>query len=187
MTGLFPALLRLLVVSAVASGSGACALVQARTAPVEAPLDVPPPPPRTAMVPTPDPTPATEPAVAPPAEPIPPVPRPAEPAARIAPTTREPSPQTTAPAAPPPAPNLTLRPGGASTSTVSVEEVMTLIGRASKSLDAVPRHRLNEASRTQYDAARRFLAQAQAAVKVDNLVFARFLAEKAETLAKGLR
>ena len=53
------------------------------------------------------------------------------------------------------------------------------------------RHRSPAAStagkRTDYDSARRFLAQAEAAVKENNLLLAESSVEKAETLADGLR
>jgi hypothetical protein len=64
--------------------------------------------------------------------------------------------------------------------------VGAILDRASRSLDAVSRSRLSPEAQTQYDTARRFILQAQAAVQVGNLVFARYLGEKAETLAKGL-
>jgi len=65
--------------------------------------------------------------------------------------------------------------------------VRAIVDRASRGLETVSRSRLSPEAQTQYDTARRFIVQAQAAVKVGNLVFARYLAEKAETLAKGLQ
>jgi hypothetical protein len=47
--------------------------------------------------------------------------------------------------------------------------------------------RLNADRRADYDSARRFLAQAEAAVKENNLLLAQSSAEKAATLADGLR
>ena len=46
---------------------------------------------------------------------------------------------------------------------------------------------LNAGRRTDYDSARRFLTQAEAAVKDNNLLLAESSVEKAETLADGLR
>ena len=46
---------------------------------------------------------------------------------------------------------------------------------------------LNAGQRTDYDSARRFLAQTEAAVKENNLLLAESSVEKAETLADGLR
>ena len=46
---------------------------------------------------------------------------------------------------------------------------------------------LNTGKRSDYDSARRFLSQAEAAVKDNNLLLAESSVEKAETLANGLR
>jgi hypothetical protein len=65
-----------------------------------------------------------------------------------------------------------------------VREVLT---RTKQKLDSIDRRRLNAGRRADYDSARRFLAQAEAAVKVNNLMLADSSAEKAETLADGLK
>ena len=54
-------------------------------------------------------------------------------------------------------------------------------------LDSIDRRRLNAGKRTDYDSARRFLSQAEAAVKENNLLLAESSVEKAETLADGLK
>ena len=54
-------------------------------------------------------------------------------------------------------------------------------------LDLIARHRLNAGQRADYDSARRFLAQAEGAVKENNLLLAESSGEKAETLADGLK
>jgi hypothetical protein len=70
---------------------------------------------------------------------------------------------------------------------ISADEVRRIIDRADRVLDGVDPRRLNSAGQVQHDTARRFITQAEAAVKVDNLMFAKYLAEKGETLANGLR
>jgi hypothetical protein len=53
-------------------------------------------------------------------------------------------------------------------------------------LNTVHYQSLSNPARQQYDTARRFLAQADNALKIRNYVFARNLADKAETLARQL-
>jgi hypothetical protein len=65
-----------------------------------------------------------------------------------------------------------------------VRELMT---RASRDLGQVDPRRLSVGERTQYDAALRFVAQAEEALKARNLRFAEQLADKAAELAAGLR
>ncbi len=59
--------------------------------------------------------------------------------------------------------------------------------RTRQKLDTIDRARLNAGKRTDYDSARRFLSQAEAAVKENNLLLAESSVEKAETLADGLK
>jgi hypothetical protein len=59
--------------------------------------------------------------------------------------------------------------------------------RTRQKLDAIDRSQLNAGRRTDHDSARRFLSQAEAAVKENNLLLAESSVEKAETLADGLR
>jgi hypothetical protein len=59
--------------------------------------------------------------------------------------------------------------------------------RTKQKLDSIDHSRLNVGKRTDYDSARRFLSQAEAAVKENNLLLAESSVEKAETLADGLR
>jgi hypothetical protein len=59
--------------------------------------------------------------------------------------------------------------------------------RTKQKLDTIDRRRLNAGQQTDYDSARRFLSQGEAAVKENNLLLAESSAEKAETLADGLR
>ena len=59
--------------------------------------------------------------------------------------------------------------------------------RTKQKLDTIDRRCLNAGQQTDYDSARRFLAQGEAAVKENNLLLAESSVEKAETLADGLR
>jgi uncharacterized protein (DUF885 family) len=64
--------------------------------------------------------------------------------------------------------------------------IQDLLTRATASLNRVDYGRLNGDARTQYDQAKRFISQAQDAVRVKNLAFAENLADKANTLAGQL-
>jgi hypothetical protein len=65
-------------------------------------------------------------------------------------------------------------------------EVRAIMGRAQAMLKLVNYTQLSPAARQQHDTARRFIAQADNALKIRNYVFARNLADKAETLARQL-
>lgn len=64
-----------------------------------------------------------------------------------------------------------------------ISEVLT---RASVLLEQVSVSSLSREARTQHDTARRFVDQARQALLERNYVFASYLADKAETLARGL-
>jgi hypothetical protein len=59
--------------------------------------------------------------------------------------------------------------------------------RTKQKLDAINARSLTAGKRTDYASARRFLAQAEEAVRENNLLLAESSVEKAETLADGLR
>jgi hypothetical protein len=61
------------------------------------------------------------------------------------------------------------------------------IDRARSELGRVNVQRLGSDARTQYETARRFVDQALDAIKARNYLFARYLADKAEALARGLQ
>jgi len=173
----------------------ACAKLHARNAPESPPLEMPAPPPR--IVETPD------------AEVPPPVPLPEEPAhhpttgtRRAAPPpTPKPEPPKPEPPKPdqtppqagdtkppeePPKPATTLQtiPAGAE---VEVERGIRLqLNRAGADLSHVDYRALNKEARTQYDTAKGLVRQAEDALKMKNLVFARSLADKAAALAAQL-
>ena len=58
--------------------------------------------------------------------------------------------------------------------------------RAAADLNRVDYRALNADARTQYDTAKRFVSQADEAIRTKNLVFAKNLAEKAATIAAQL-
>ncbi|HEX6322855.1 MAG TPA: hypothetical protein VFZ36_03945 [Vicinamibacterales bacterium] len=64
--------------------------------------------------------------------------------------------------------------------------VRAIMARAQSLLGGVDYRALSAAARQQYDTARRFITQADNALKIRNYVFARNLADKAETLARQL-
>jgi hypothetical protein len=81
----------------------------------------------------------------------------------------------------PPVPSLTITPSaGAEQTTAAIRGIMA---RAERDLGRVNVGALNADGRTQYDTARRFLQQADAALKARNIVFAGKLADKAATMA----
>lgn len=67
-----------------------------------------------------------------------------------------------------------------------VKTIRGLIAQAQRDLLRVNRAALNADGKSQYDTARGFIAQAEAALQQQNLVFAHTLADKAATLAAGL-
>jgi len=158
---------------------GACAAkAQVRTE-VEVPLlDPPPPPPRVVTI-------YQE---APPLVPAPPVVEavPARPAGRPArpdakpeaPAPVEPVPEAPRPS--PPSLTLTPSPGAEAQTVVAIRELMA---RATRDLSRVNAASLNADGRVQAEAARRFLQQANEALKGRNVVFAGKLADKAATIA----
>ena len=166
----------------------ACASNPARSS-VTNPLEVPEPPPRVAM----DPVPAV--AEAPPPEApettAPATPVAAAPTSPRVPATSTPPPPVNPPVAQTPEPARTpppeLRPAGPAGKTLTVAQVRERLVRTKRKLDSIDRRRLNAGKQADYDSARRFLEQANDAVKLNNLLLAESSVDKAETLADGLR
>jgi hypothetical protein len=187
----------LLAVSLLASG---CAKAHAKTAP-DAPLDMPPPPPREVepseteapplvplateparapLPPRPGPAPRREPARVEPkpeTKPEPPKPEPSKP---------EPAPADTKPAEETPHPPTTLQTAPATAETEVERSVRATMTRATGELNRIDYRTLNADARMQYDTAKRFIQQADDAMKAKNLVFARNLADKAAAIAAQL-
>ncbi len=159
---------------------GACAAkAQVRTE-VELPLlEPPPPPPRVvAAYAEPEPLPVAPSVEA--ATPAKPPARPARAEQRPEPIV-SPEPVGAAPRSSP-APSLTLSPTpGSEAQTLSA--IRALMGRASRDLARVNTNALNADGRSQFETARRFLEQAEEALKIPNIVFAGRLADKAATMA----
>jgi hypothetical protein len=169
--------------------AASCVRASAKAAPDGPPLDVPDPPARVIA-------PAEEPIATAPAEPLEPAPAPASTTRRPARRTQnaEPAqkPEPTPPAEPPtlqaapaePAaapPTPTLRaPGSAE------KPIRDLVARAQRDLSRVDYAKLTEAGKTQYEQSKRFVEQAETALKDQNFVFAQTLADKAATLAAEL-
>jgi len=185
---------RIALVALVASP--ACARTQAKVTP-DAPLEVPPAPPRDVEVsdsePPPPATLVPEPARNAPARPRPTTtqpraepPRPAEAPKPEPPPPTEPAPKPVEepkPPAPPPSTLQTTPP----TAEGEVERgIRASLTRANNDLSRVDYRALNNDARTQYDTAKRFVQQADRALHEKNLVFAKSVADKAAALAAQL-
>ena len=181
----------LLLVSVLASG---CVRTAAKTTPDAPPLDMPAPPPREVEpteTETPQPIPlVTEPArnALPRVRPAPREnpPRPAEPAKPVEPPKIEPPIETPLPVEEAPRPPSTLQ----TTPTTAEGEVergiRASLSRANLDLNRIDYRLLNADAKTQYDTAKRFIRQADDAMRAKNLVFAKSLADKAAALAAQL-
>jgi hypothetical protein len=176
--------MRLLSIVLLTASLAACAAkAQVRTEVEVPPLDPPPPPPRVVAdyAPEPEPLPVT-PAVEP-ATPVRPPARPARPEQKPEPvTTPEPAETAAHPATPP---SLTMTPSPGSESQ-TVAAIRDLLGRATRDLSRVNAASLSGDGRAQYATARRFIQQAEEALKARNIVFAGKLADKAATMAAVL-
>ena len=175
----------------------ACTTAQARSKPADMPpMNVPAPPPRAVAPPTP---------AEPPPEPVTELPPAVPPASRTRPSaTRD-----TAREAPKPEPRPETPPesGGAplpqtpAQPSVSVPPLRTpstaddqsaarntraVVDRARGMLNAIDYRQLSVERKAQYDTAKRFIEQADDAIKSGNYVYAQSLGEKAETIAKEL-
>ena len=163
---------------------GACAAkAQVRS---EAPLpmlDPPPPPPRVVAVYTPEPEPIVPTPAVEPAAPVRPPSRPSRPEQKPEPAAT--TPETVESAVRPATPSLTLTPTPGSESTTAAA-IRDLLGRATRDLGRVNSASLNSDGRAQYDTARRFIQQAEEALRASNIVYAGKLADKAATMAAVL-
>jgi type IV secretory pathway VirB10-like protein len=174
-----------------AASAAGCAKAQAKDNAAGPPLDVPAPPERvlapveepvTASAPPPE-TPPPPVAAAPRTPPRPPVRR-AEPERPE--TTPAPAPAAAAPVQPAPEPPRELRPASPAADAAAEREARDALTRAASALSRVDYGKLNADARAQYDQSKRFMDQAQQALKDRNFVFAATLADKAATLAAEL-
>jgi hypothetical protein len=179
----------------IAAGMSGCATLHARSRSAGPPLDVPPPPARVVPIASQPIVPAEPPTVddvsRPAPEPIPSSSSPPPPA-RV---DREPAPSrpetpadTGAATAPAPAPN-TPPPVLQTTAnpTEAEQKTRTSIENAKRDLGRIDLKRLNGEAERQYRIARRFVEQAEEALRARNPVFAQQLADKAATLAAALQ
>jgi hypothetical protein len=191
---------RLYILLLAATLLSGCARMHAKTTPDNPPLDMPAPPPRDVEptevetlppvplaqeparnAPTRRQQPAREPAKTEPARPAEP-PKPAETPA----TTEPPKPATPAPTEEPPKPATTLQ-----TTPTAVEgdlerTIRATITRATSDLMRVDYRTLNADAKTQYDYAKRYMRQAEEAMRAKNMLFAKTLADKAAVVAAQL-
>ena len=181
----------LALVSVLASG---CVRTAAKTTPDAPPLDMPAPPPRE-MEPNDAETPAPVPLVSEPARSTPQRPRPAprEQAPRIEPPKPEPpkppEPPPLEPIKPPeeaPRPPSTLQTTPATAEGEVERGIRESLSRATSALNRIDYRVLNADAKTQYDTAKRWIRQADDALRTKNLVFAKNLADKAAALAAQL-
>ncbi|MEO8679374.1 MAG: hypothetical protein ABI665_10030 [Vicinamibacterales bacterium] len=165
------------VVIVAATLSACAAKAQARTE-IDLPLLDPPPPPPRVVATYPEeiePAPLVVPATQEPTGARPPT-RPARPETRPETAHQEPAP----PAAERPSLTLSPAPGTEAQTEVAVRAMLT---RAARDLSRVNPATLSADGRAQFETARRFLQQAEEALRGHNLVYAGTLADKAATLA----
>jgi hypothetical protein len=169
-----------LVVTLAALTAAACAKARAQTEPELPTLSPPPPPPRIIETYADEPLPTVEPSPAETALATPPARPPARPRA-ARPETAKPEPPRLEPERSD-APPLTLKLAPAVEARTEAS-IRSLIGQAGRDLQRVNYAALDRDGRAQYDAARRFMEQAEEALKNGNLPFAGKLADKAATMA----
>jgi len=181
---MFPRAVALACGLAAAGALAGCAKAQAVASPVMPALAPPDVPPRVVAEYPPDPPLPAEPVSAEAVTPPPPPPRPPRrDTARPEVATEEPqTPPAAAPAAAPPA--LALQMPGASAQ--ADQSVRALLARAARDLGRVDYQALDADGRAQYETARRFMQQADDALKARNVMFAGKLADKAATMASVL-
>jgi hypothetical protein len=179
----------LLGLACLVCGTAACASARAQARTDPAPLEIPEPPPRlieplpeVAEVPAPEPERR---------ESVPPLPRPAPRARDVAQANRsEPKPDAAKPPEPIPAvepptpapPRAELR----TPDTVDDQAVNQILDNATRMLERVDYQKLGKEGQEQYNTARGFKEQAIEALKARNQIAAKYLAEKAEKIAKEL-
>jgi outer membrane biosynthesis protein TonB len=179
----------------VAFAAGGCATAGAKAQPEPAALEVPAPPPR--VIVPPDPEPAQPPAPMPepearqqksPRRPTSPRPDTKADPARGEKKVEGPPPvaETVNPTPPATPPTATLQQALPATQAEVERQVRDQLARAQSDLRRVDYLALNADARSQYDTAKRFIEQAEQALKEKNLVFAAKVAEKAAGLAASL-
>ena len=179
---------RLGIVAVLVALLPACALLRGDTGRARAPLETPEPPPREVVILPAVPVEAgPTPVIVPAGQAAGRAPRPLQP--KVA-DRAEPQPAV-APVEPVPAKPVEPAAGSLLQTTPDVgaaeRRVRDLLARAVRDLAQLDYRALSQAGKTQYDAARRFVAQAEDALKARNVRFAEQLADKAAGLAAGLK
>ena len=176
------ALLRMTAVAILAVGAVGCARLQARSTRPGPPLEAPAPPPHVIA-------PVEEASVAEPPPPVVAVEPPARPPARppAAPAAQRSDRSEPAPAAPTVLPPADAAPPRTLQTTANVEaverKIRATLADASRDLGRIDYRGLSVEGKAQYDTAKRFVEQAEAALVAKNLLFASQLADKAAALA----
>jgi outer membrane biosynthesis protein TonB len=181
----------LLLFCFAALSSAACVRAAAKTTPDMPALAMPEPPPRD-VEPTEVETPAPVPLVTEPSRNTPARPRPTAPPPRTEPKPEPPKPEPPATVEAPKPPEEPAKPPTTLQTTPATAEgevergIRVSLQHANADLSRVDYRALNADARTQYDTAKRFVRQADDAIRTKNLVFAKNLAEKAATIAAQL-
>jgi hypothetical protein len=159
-----------------------CARARAEATPSLPPLEMPVPPPRILV-------PLEVEAEAPQPPPVPeaPPPAPVETTPRPAPASPVEQPKSVEAPPPKPAPSGTTLQTTPTAAEGAVERaIRATMARANADLNRIDYRALDANARTQYDTARRFVQQADDAIRLRNLPFAKNLADKAAVLAAQL-
>ncbi len=168
-----------------------CTRAQAKITP-DAPLDMPAPPPRDVEPPESDPPPVPLTQEPPRNTTARPRPAPAREPPRSEPSKPDPAKPELQPVEPPklaeepPKPPTTLQTTPPTAEGEVERGIRASIARANADLNRVDYRALNTDARTQYDTAKRFIRQANDAMRAKNLVFAKSVADKAAALAAQL-
>jgi hypothetical protein len=181
----------------MALAAAGCARAHAKAVALSPALEVPAPPPRVVEIAE-----ATDAVEPPPSLPADDVARPATPAARPRPVpvppsrTETPKPEPPKAEAPRPEPAELPKPAEPPVATLQTRPAVSegelerairaTLTKATTDLSRIDYRALNADARTQYDTAKRFIQQADEALRMKNAVFAKNLADKAGTLAAQL-
>ena len=170
----------------IAAAAPGCARARAAMMPGGPPLDVPAPPARV-VVPIEVQAEVVEPDPIPEEPPAPQVrPRATTPADVPARPADIPKIAEEGPRQPPPSPPTTLQTTPAAAQGEVERGIRATMARAAGDLNRIDYRALNADARTQYDTAKRFIEQAEEAIRAKNLPFAKNLADKAAVLATQL-
>lgn len=177
--------MRIAAIAVLTASLGACAAKAQVRSEIPLPLlDPPPPPPRVVASYEPEPAPIPVAPAVEPAAPVKPPARPSRPEQKPEPAAAVPEPAESI-ARPGAGASLTLSPTPG-TESQTAAAIRDLLLRASRDLARVNAASLNNDGRAQYDTARRFIQQAEDALRTRNIVFAGKLADKAATMAAVL-